>query len=87
MKSIMVAAVKFYRAFISPLKTGSCRFEPTCSAYAQAALESHGALRGGLLTAGRLLKCHPFHPGGYDPVPEKASDANTRMTQRKNTHG
>jgi putative membrane protein insertion efficiency factor len=69
MKTIMLAAVRFYRNWISPVFPGSCRFEPTCSVYAQRALERYGAWRGALLTGSRLLKCHPFHPGGYDPVP------------------
>lgn len=72
MKKIMLAAVGFYRSWISPALPGSCRFAPTCSDYAQQALERHGAWRGTLLIAWRLLRCHPFHPGGYDPVPEKA---------------
>ncbi len=70
MKSIMLVAVKFYRNWISPALPGSCRFAPTCSAYALQALERHGALRGASLTTRRLLRCHPFHSGGYDPVPE-----------------
>ncbi len=72
MKAIMLAAVRFYRNWISPVLPGSCRFAPTCSGYAQQALERHGAWRGALLTIRRLLRCHPFHSGGYDPVPEKA---------------
>jgi putative membrane protein insertion efficiency factor len=71
MKTIMLAAVRFYRSWISPALPGSCRFAPTCSTYAHQALERHGAWRGALMTARRLLRCHPFHPGGYDPVPEK----------------
>jgi putative membrane protein insertion efficiency factor len=71
MKAIMLAAVRFYRSWVSPALPGSCRFVPTCSGYAQQALERHGAWKGALLTSKRLLKCHPFHPGGVDPVPEK----------------
>jgi len=71
MKAIMLAAIRIYRRWISPILPGSCRFAPTCSTYAHQALERHGAWRGALLTARRLLRCHPFHPGGYDPVPEK----------------
>jgi len=70
MKATMLVAVKFYRSWISPALPGSCRFAPTCSTYALQALEDHGAWKGALLTARRLLKCHPFNPGGYDPVPE-----------------
>lgn len=64
-------AVKFYRRFISPLKPPTCRFYPTCSEYALQALERHGAVKGTILTVIRVCKCHPFHPGGVDPVPEK----------------
>lgn len=71
MKTIMLVVVRFYRSWVSPALPGSCRFVPSCSAYAQQALERHGAWKGALLTAERLLKCHPFHPGGVDPVPER----------------
>jgi hypothetical protein len=70
MKAIMLAAIRIYRRWISPILPGSCRFAPTCSTYAHQALERHGAWKGALLTARRLLRCHPFHPGGYDPVPD-----------------
>ena len=67
---LLIAPVAFYRRFISPLKpTPSCRFHPTCSAYAIEAIELHGPLRGVYLAVRRILKCHPFHPGGFDPVP------------------
>lgn len=66
---LMLGAVHAYRAVLSPLMGGHCRFQPTCSAYALEALRTHGALRGGSLTARRLLRCHPFARSGYDPVP------------------
>ena len=71
MKSLARAAIRGYRYFISPLLAPSCRFFPSCSAYAEEALESHGLLRGGWLTARRLCRCGPWHAGGLDPVPER----------------
>lgn len=65
----MMAAIRFYRTGISPLTPPSCRFHPTCSAYALEAIERYGAGRGGWLALRRLLRCHPFCRGGYDPVP------------------
>ncbi|MDQ6421076.1 membrane protein insertion efficiency factor YidD [Paenibacillus sp. LHD-117] len=69
-KALAQAPIVFYRKAISPLKPPTCRFYPTCSAYALEAIERHGAARGGWLAAKRIARCHPFHPGGYDPVPE-----------------
>lgn len=63
--------IRFYRKFISPLKPPTCRFYPTCSAYALEAIEVHGALKGSWLAAKRIAKCQPFHPGGLDPVPPR----------------
>ncbi len=64
--------IHFYRRFLSPLKAQpSCRFQPTCSQYALEAIEKHGVFLGSYLSLRRILKCHPFHPGGYDPVPPK----------------
>ncbi|HEY4598529.1 membrane protein insertion efficiency factor YidD [Corynebacterium sp.] len=69
-------AVLAYQDVLSPLKMGpSCRFEPTCSNYALMALERHGLLKGLLLSIGRLLRCAPWHPGGWDPVPPRKSRA------------
>lgn len=65
--------VLFYRYFISPLLPSSCRFYPTCSAYALEALEKHGVLGGGWLTLRRILRCHPFGGCGCDPVPDSFS--------------
>lgn len=70
MKRLILASIKFYRRWISPLKPPSCRFYPTCSAYGLEAVDKHGVLRGGWLTVKRIVKCAPWHPGGYDPVPE-----------------
>jgi uncharacterized protein len=65
----LTAAINGYRRFISPLMGPHCRFVPSCSAYALDAVREHGALRGSWLTVRRLARCHPFHPGGIDPVP------------------
>lgn len=69
MKRLLMGAIQFYRKGISPLKPPSCRFYPTCSAYGLEAIGKFGALKGTWLTAKRIGRCHPFHPGGYDPVP------------------
>ena len=63
------AAIRAYQLFLSPLLPPSCRFTPSCSQYALEAVTRHGALRGSWLAARRLARCHPFHPGGFDPVP------------------
>ncbi len=68
-KRIMLGMIRFYRRFISPMFPPCCRFVPTCSAYALEAVEKYGAIKGGYLALRRILRCHPFHPGGYDPVP------------------
>ena len=65
-----IAAIRVYQRWSSPLHAPTCRFRPTCSEYAVEALERFGLWRGGLLAIGRLLRCHPLHPGGYDPVPK-----------------
>lgn len=73
MKKIMIFLIKFYRKFISPLKTTKCPYFPTCSTYGLQAVEKHGALKGGILAAWRILRCNPFSKGGFDPVPEHFS--------------
>lgn len=70
MKRILIFLIKFYRKFISPLKgRSSCIYTPTCSLYALQALEKYGAIKGTYLAIRRVLRCHPFATGGYDPVP------------------
>ena len=71
MRIILVSLLKFYKAAVSPWLPPSCRFVPTCSEYACEAIERHGALRGSAMGLRRLLRCHPFHSGGYDPVKER----------------
>jgi len=66
---VLILLVEAYRLILSPLLGGFCRFSPSCSVYAQEALRRHGAVRGIRLTLLRLLRCHPFHAGGPDPVP------------------
>lgn len=66
---IVMLPIVAYRRWISPALPARCRFYPSCSAYAMGAVAGHGALRGTALAIWRLLRCHPFHPGGYDPVP------------------
>lgn len=69
MKKFLLTLIKIYREYISPMKPPCCRFIPTCSEYAMTAVEKYGAWIGLKLAVKRILKCHPFHKGGYDPVP------------------
>ena len=69
MKRLFLLLISFYQHGISPLKPPSCRYVPTCSEYARIAIERYGARKGGWLAIKRILRCHPFHKGGYDPVP------------------
>jgi putative membrane protein insertion efficiency factor len=69
MRRVLVLLVRGYQVAISPILPASCRYYPSCSAYAVEALERHGALRGTWLAVRRVARCHPFRPGGYDPVP------------------
>lgn len=71
LKNICLFLIIFYKKFISPLKPPCCRFYPSCSSYAYEAYLKYGFLRGSYLSIKRILKCHPFHDGGYDPVPNK----------------
>ena len=68
--ALAIAVIRFYRYFVSPLIPPSCRFQPTCSAYMIEAIKTHGSIKGLWLGIKRIGKCHPGHPGGYDPVPE-----------------
>lgn len=75
MKIILLGLIRGYRRFISPLFLPACRFQPTCSQYALEAISTYGTIKGSWLAINRILRCHPFHPGGYDPVPSQ--DENT----------
>jgi uncharacterized protein len=74
MKYFFIALIRFYQKFISPITPPTCRFYPTCSHYGLEAFRRFGIIRGSYLTVKRILKCHPFHPGGFDPVPEKKDE-------------
>lgn len=69
MKNLLILLIRFYQNFISPLFPPSCRFQPTCSQYSLEAVEKFGIWKGSYLAIKRILRCHPFHEGGYDPVP------------------
>lgn len=77
MARILLSVIRFYRRWVSPMTPPSCRFTPTCSAYAEEAVRRHGALRGGWLALRRLLRCHPFGSSGYDPVPGRGPGRKT----------
>lgn len=70
MRAFLIALIRIYQFFLSPLLGNHCRFYPSCSQYAREALEFHGVVRGLGLAIRRVLRCHPWHPGGVDPVPE-----------------
>jgi putative membrane protein insertion efficiency factor len=74
MKTLLLLLLRGYQLGISPFLGQNCRFYPSCSNYAAEAIREHGAAKGGFLTAKRLCKCHPWHPGGLDPVPKKPSE-------------
>jgi uncharacterized protein len=69
MKAILLALIRAYQYTLRPMLGSNCRFAPSCSEYARDAIVRHGALKGTWLAARRVLRCHPYHPGGYDPVP------------------
>ena len=73
MRWLIIQLIRGYRFLLSPWLGNHCRYYPTCSSYAITAVERHGALRGSVMGLARLLRCHPWHPGGVDPVPEKES--------------
>jgi len=75
MKRLLIGVLGVYKKFVSPLLPPACRFEPTCSVYAMEAIEIHGPARGVWLAIRRLLRCHPFSRGGFDPVPVPVEDA------------
>ncbi|MGB1333973.1 MAG: membrane protein insertion efficiency factor YidD [Porticoccaceae bacterium] len=83
MRSLFIGLIKAYQYLISPFLGPSCRFHPTCSHYAIEAISEHGVLKGGYLSVRRIIKCHPLHEGGHDPVPTKQDKPlNTDKTER-----
>jgi putative membrane protein insertion efficiency factor len=88
---LLMALIRVYQLTLSKLirmTLGNvCRFEPSCSRYAFACIRDHGALRGGLLSAKRLCRCHPFHPGGFDPPPPPRSDARALRSKMSSAVG
>lgn len=88
MARALMVPIHAYRRVLSPLLGPVCRYEPSCSAYALEALRVHGALRGGWLAVRRIGRCHPFHSGGYDPVPPRGHDAvHDTQPPRRGTEG
>jgi putative membrane protein insertion efficiency factor len=83
MKSLAIWLLKGYKCYLSPLLPPACRFSPTCSEYAMAAIARFGFAQGSRLAAQRLLRCHPFHPGGYDPVPTVEECRGVKSQKRK----
>lgn len=79
---VLIAPIRAYQRWISPALPPTCRFTPSCSAYAVEALRVHGALRGTVLTVARVAKCHPWHPGGTDPVPPRVARNGARQSDR-----
>ncbi|SUO97723.1 membrane protein insertion efficiency factor YidD [Suttonella ornithocola] len=78
MKHIFIGLIKLYRLTLSPFIGQQCRFEPTCSHYGEEAIKRFGAWKGGWMTVKRICRCGPWHPGGYDPVPEKSVEKNEK---------
>jgi len=77
-RSLLLVILRAYKRFLSPLLGPRCRFHPSCSSYAMEAIERFGALRGSWLAAKRVGRCHPLHPGGFDPVPDASPSEGTR---------
>lgn len=79
MRWLFMGLIRFYQIFISPLKPPSCRFYPSCSHYGLEAFKRFGVFKGSYLTAIRIIKCNPFHPGGFDPVPDEKQKVDRKI--------
>lgn len=86
MRTLFLLLIRLYQLAVSPLLPACCRFTPTCSAYAAEAITRFGALRGGLLALWRILRCHPFAAGGFDPVPETFAGCRPCSGPREHTY-
>ena len=86
MKHIFLILIKFYQKAVSPFLGSNCRFYPTCSHYGYEAIVKHGLMKGGWLATKRISKCHPFNPGGFDPVPDKILHIDL-LTKTENKNG
>lgn len=82
MRTVALALIRLWQLTISPLLGPACRFEPSCSRYAAEAIERFGVLRGGTLAVRRVGRCHPFHPGGFDPVPLQVRQSDAERASR-----
>lgn len=80
MKRILIWLISFYRKYLSPLKSTKCPYFPSCSQYGLEAVQKYGAIKGGLLSIWRILRCNPFSKGGYDPVPSMKAKASTKTS-------
>jgi putative membrane protein insertion efficiency factor len=81
MRKLALVPIRVYQYAISPMMASHCRFYPSCSCYAYEAIEQHGLLRGSWLAVRRLGRCHPWHPGGYDPVPPASHSPTSSMAE------
>jgi uncharacterized protein len=86
LKSVLLMLLRAYKLGISPYLGQNCRFYPSCSEYAAEAIRQHGAAKGSMLAAKRLCKCHPWHAGGLDPVPNKVAPRPSSLTARGRNH-
>jgi putative membrane protein insertion efficiency factor len=87
MRALLLALIRGYQYLLRPLLGSNCRFAPSCSEYAHEAISTHGILRGTWLALRRVLRCHPYHPGGYDPVPEVQSSPRSSPSARPSPRG